>query len=187
MAVLLSVLILLGADGALAPAHTKKRCTVAPADSLKSPRRAVLYSLGATVLPIGAGTLLANAGNGSNDLAAFTLIMGGIIVGPSAGHFYADNRRRAWMGVGLRAAGSAVMISGAVLVEDELSGRGDLGNAGSLLALGGMLLTSGSAAYDLFTAPRSAHAYNVRNVRLSVQPTVNPSQKAAGLALSMRF
>lgn len=91
------------------------------------------------------------------------------------------------MGVGLRAAGSAVMISGAVLVEDELSGRGDLGNAGSLLALGGMLLTSGSAAYDLFTAPRSAHAYNVRNVRLSVQPTVNPSQKAAGLALSMRF
>ncbi len=86
-----------------APAHSQRRAVPdtsrAPAPHAseahgaepqrKDPRRAVWYSVGGTVL----GAPLFGAG---------------LLLGPAAGHFYADNNRRAWVGIGIRTGGVRV-------------------------------------------------------------------------------
>lgn len=61
--------------------RAKQDSAIAP----KSPRRATRLSIGATVFPVAAGVLLFD----KMETLGTLLIVGGVLVGPSAGHFYA--------------------------------------------------------------------------------------------------
>lgn len=70
----------------------------------KSPTTGLLLSLGSTTVPMGLGLV----GRGT---AGAWVFLGGIVVGPSVGHFYAGQVTRGLAMTGLRAAGTAVGIS----------------------------------------------------------------------------
>src|SRR5262245_18455563 len=74
----------------------------APAGGELSEGTAVFLSTAATVVPF--------ASQGLAPLA-------GLVLGPSAGHFYAGNARRAFLGILLRSA--TVVVTGALIVNDN--------------------------------------------------------------------
>lgn len=130
--------------------------TIQAADR-KSPGRALLYSLGGTVV--------------------LTPISGlGLLIGPSFGHYYAENPVRARLGIGIR---SGIIGGGALLA---LSTE-------SLVPLGiGSLAFIGHVIYDVITAPLSAKEYNEQlGANLSVAPTSNPQSGQGGLSLQVQL
>lgn len=153
----------------IAGADTTARANpTVPADARqrKDPGRALLYSLGGTVL--------------------LTPLLVGPIVGPSFGHFYANANERAWLGIGLRSgatslAGVAFLVDLGNASEDELSFAG-------VIAGGAWLGVFVSAVYDIVTARRSAREYNeVYGLNARVAPTVGPQGEQVGLALHVSF
>ncbi len=153
-----------------APAHSQRRAVPdtsrAPAPHAseahgaepqrKDPRRAVWYSVGGTVL----GAPLFGAG---------------LLLGPAAGHFYADNNRRAWVGIGIRTGGALLPI----LATAGRSGYAGLGVFLVTAPIGGAVILV-SAIYDIVTADNAARQYNrARGLRVSdvrVAPTIGGTQ-----------
>ena len=138
----------------------------------KSPGRALARSLGGTVL-----------------LAPVFGV--GLIVGPSLGHFYADNDLQAGIGIGVRLVGGAagVVGLGAYSVGLILSGEGD-GNVNEAKTLGliGIGIVSVSALVDIVMAPFAAQDYNeARGITARVGPAVGPGAEQFGLALKVQF
>jgi hypothetical protein len=148
----------------------------------KSPKRAFLYSFLGTVVPVG-GALI--AGQQSNSGSAPGIIgIGGAVIGPSFGHFYAQRPGRAWLGIGVRAAavgGLVLAISSALQGED--SGSTDL------LAVLSFATGTGMAAYDIAKAPGSAKSHNaeLQAVRMTVSPTLLGAAKVPGVRVDVRF
>lgn len=146
--------------------------STAPADSpkRKSPRQAVLYSLGGTVLP----TLYSLGGA---PLPA--LVFGaGLVFGPSFGHVYAKNYRQAVLGIGVRLGGGALLVDGIEILGESERGK----------VIFGALLLVGSAVRDILTAGNAAKSHNESlssNVR--VAPTANPHSGQVGLSLQVQL
>src|SRR5262245_54190778 len=92
----------------------------APAGGDLSEGTAVLLSTAATVLPIRSEGLVPVAG---------------LVLGPSVGHFYAGNARRALFGILLRSA--TIFATGAIIVNDN---SGDDNRAYNILAAGVLTL-----------------------------------------------
>ena len=67
----------------------------------KSGVSAFMLSLGATVGPILLSVAVEEEGKGIE--AAWLLLTGGLVFGPSVGHWYAEQAGRGWLTVGLRA------------------------------------------------------------------------------------
>lgn len=177
-------------------------------DVSKSPGRAALYSLGGTVLPVAGGLILMSVGERSaswgrvevgTDLNQFgaVLVVGGLVAGPAAGHFYADARRRAQIGMGIRGGAAVVGIGAAtvilfdtsfdffVLEEPRLSRTGRVAED---VLTGVVAVMLGSALLDIATAPLSAYRHNENNsLRVQVAPRVSPILDQAGLAVHLRF
>ena len=149
----------------------------------KSPTQARLYSLGGTLVPV----LLGAGMDRERDNIRIPLWIFGAFIGPSLGHFYAENTSQALTGIGIRLGGGAlgVLGYGAVLsaILEENSGGGGV----ALLLVGG-LTGLVSAGYDIFTADDAARDYNEAH-GLSVQaaPTVGPRGEQVGLALRVSF
>lgn len=76
-----------------------------PGGPRKSPRRALALSLAATALPAAVGTALTFD---SRHEEGALLILGGVVLGPSAGHWYAGRAGRAALTAGLRAGLAAL-------------------------------------------------------------------------------
>lgn len=162
----------------------------------KSPRHALLYSLGGTLGPF-AGTMVLAASYPDpppRDWELYLLratggllFFGGWTVGPSLGHFYAEAPGRAWTGIGIRTTGLAVSVLGQAWYRARTT-RADREDGASLLGILGAVLTTGSAAYDILRAPQSARDFNRKNnVHVQVAPTVHPSGEQAGLSLRVAF
>jgi hypothetical protein len=85
---------------------------ITTSSTLKSQRKhldsALLWSLGATAVPIYAG--IEADKNGEGFLAGL-LIMTGVIIGPSAGHFYAEQEKRGILTISLRASIAIVSLA----------------------------------------------------------------------------
>src|SRR6185312_2151270 len=64
----------------------------------KSESTALRCSLLGTMVPIGVGTFLVGGGAGAS------VVLGGAVIGPSLGHFYAGRPWRAAIGIGIRSA-----------------------------------------------------------------------------------
>jgi hypothetical protein len=85
---------------------------ITSSSSLESQRKhydsALLWSLGATAIPIYAG--IEADKNGEGFLAGL-LIATGVIIGPSVGHFYAEQEKRGILTISLRASIAIVSLA----------------------------------------------------------------------------
>jgi hypothetical protein len=132
----------------------------------KDPKRAVWYSVGGTVL----GAPLFGAG---------------LLLGPAAGHFYADNNRRAWVGIGIRTGGALLPI----LATAGRSGYAGLGAFLVTAPIGGAVILV-SAIYDIVVADNAARQHNrAHGLRVSdvrVVPTAGgPMGNQVGLTVEV--
>ena len=143
----------------------------------KSPGRAFLYSFLGTAIPVGVG---GGAALGNNELSAGALVaIGGAIVGPSLGHFYAQRHGRAIGGIVARGV-AAGMITGAVY-SSNLS-------VASALFYGGSALGIVFFVTDIAGAPHSAHVHNetvAGRVRIGVASMVSPITGAPGVGVRL--
>jgi len=140
------------------------------ADGIKSESTALRLSMLGTGLPLGTGVLVAG------DAGAW-IFLGGAVLGPSLGHFYAERPGRALIGVGIRSAaivGLAAAIGSSW--EDESGGAAALG-------IGCLMVGTASIITDIAEAPRSARKHNagVGERRFSVGPWKN------GVRASLEF
>jgi hypothetical protein len=150
----------------------------------KSPTRAQLYSLGGTLVPV----VLGAAVDKERDDVRVPLWIAGILVGPSVGHFYAENISQALTGMGLRLGGGALGVLGGAAVLDAALGGDSSGEGGAALILAGGLTILISGGYDIFTADDAAREYNAAHgLNAQVAPTVGPCGEQAGLALRVSF
>ena len=143
----------------------------------RSPGRAFLYSFLGTAIPVGVG---GGAALGNNELSAGALVaIGGAIVGPSLGHFYAQRHGRAIGGIVARGV-AAGMITGAVY-SSNLS-------VASALFYGGSALGIVFFVTDIAGAPHSAHVHNetvAGRVRIGVASMVSPITGAPGVGVRL--
>ncbi|WP_208424670.1 hypothetical protein [Salinibacter ruber] len=121
-------------------------------------------------------------------------MLGTPIFGPAAGHFYADNHRQAWVGIGTRTGGALLPFLGL-----EVAGRLESGGLGILLltALAGGATVLISAVHDITTADdavreqawaRPSGVSGVRVASIQVNPTTSgPGGKQLGLTVEVEL
>ena len=141
-----------------------------------SPGRAFLYSFFGTVTPVGVGGATAL---GNNELSAGSLVaIGGAVVGPSLGHFYAQRYGRAIRGIVIRGVATAI-VAGTVTTDTRSDGL-------AALSAGALLVGITSFVVDIAGAPHSARVHNetvAGRVRLGVAPLAGPP----GVAVRVTF
>lgn len=186
------------------------------ADTIRTPKRtdvAVLASVGSTLLPAAGGITLINR---ARDVPAYrrdetTLWRGvgslaaGLLVGPSLGHFYAQNHDQGWTGMAIRggAAASGMLALWAYPFEEE-GPTGDTRLTGDRAsssedestvrgALGWVMVASvavlfSRSVYDLLSTPQAVQKYNAQpDVRAQIVPRVSPTGRRVGLALRLQL
>lgn len=173
-------------------AETSVVVVLMPADTSdtlvpRSPEVAFNLSFEHTAVPIGLAIPGYHAG-GYWVMPSTALLFYGITFGPCAGHFYADNSGCAGSAL-LRIGFSAAAIGGIIQgLSVTLSGGGDP-ELGEALFFGGVIGLGSSMLYSIVRAPVTAKDYNERHgLRLTrAVPVVNPVDRAAGVAVQMRF
>ncbi len=149
----------------------------------KSPTTATVVSVGATVAPILVGAA-------SGDASSAVLLMGGgLLLGPSAGHWYAGEA--GWRGLAIRSAGFATMA----LVIDDVGGCliGDGGEEGkncdraNTAFMVGAGMTIAGVLYDIGTAGSAARRHNTRTVQIAPTMVSGTRSTGAGLGISGAF
>lgn len=161
-----------------APAETSTPTVNSPSVSARTLGGAKGSSIAWTVLPVVAGLAVsAAAQEGPLGMGGFLLFTGGLVVGPSAGHFYLGDERRALIGLGIRAGGVGLAALLAHGGESSLSGADE---AGKLVVFSGIAIAAGSV-YSFSTLDNSAHERG-----LVLTPLVQ-ADGGAGLALAARF
>lgn len=182
----------------------------------KSPVRGTLYSLAGTVGPVAGGSALAYAmlkweSQGPTSVLRGTalqiggeLVVAGLIAGPAAGHFYANDRRQAGIGMGIR--GGAVLVGAVasmIVAIDALLNTGELflfplrtesyepsraSRISRNVLAGAGVAVALSALYDIATAPLSVHRYNeTHDLSVRVVPEADPSLDQVGLRVQLEF
>jgi hypothetical protein len=90
----------------------------------KSPGTATWWSLGSTLIPTAAGYVMMNAGSGHNNSTLLTtgliMVTGGWILGPSAGHWYAEQHSRGWTSAFVRAVAFGVGLISVIVIGEGL-------------------------------------------------------------------
>jgi hypothetical protein len=137
------------------------------ADSLrdmKSGSTAFLSSLVGTTVPVALGIATASHDEGSGAGAA---LIGGYLLGPSLGHFYAGRPGRAFKGIGIR---TAILAGVGALVSATWDRPGNDGLAA--LGIAGLGVGVIDGLVDIADASRSARIHNeeVRQSRLRLTP-----------------
>ena len=156
----------------------------------KSEKRAVVLSLGSTVLPLAAGfgALSASSGRGGAAVAGAAVSILGLTVGPGVGHKYAGDNGQFWRGIALRTAGwGCAFLSFAAGFSDV--GLSEQGSPWEIVVVASLAVVGGSIVYDIATADDSARQYNQSRglTGVSITPTYDLTDNTAGLRLSMRF
>ena len=180
VAVSLSSTISVAGAGILALGDTSTTATVSgdssvtiasriPSSDEKSGRTAFLYSFLATGI-LGGAAAIVKVSTGDqdhqSDVGSITALgIAAYLAGPSIGHFYAGETRRAWIGVGIRGLIGLGFGAALVTLVDE-------GNENDQSALSIALLAAGAGAMvvDIATAPRSARIHNEKVHRMSIGP-----------------
>jgi hypothetical protein len=146
-----------------------------PAPGIKSGTTALLWSLFGTMVPVVTGSLYRNDEN-SNLTGA--VLAGGVIIGPSLGHFYSARAGRGLFGIGIRTLAGAAVAAAAVEIADD-------GNNYDLEVLGvvGLIVGTASLVWDIASAPHSAHVHNHQLSRRHASLGITPSFNSAGLGL----
>ncbi len=160
---------------------------------LKNSTEAVGFSILSTVLPSVPLMLCAGIGDVEESLVveSFILTVSGVIIGPSAGHFYAGNTARGFKSAGFRAiSGGAFLLSSCgvlSVVNDASFGNVELYFAFAIVS---GIATVGSVLFDIWTCPSSVGKYN-RSVRdyggFYLAPEVDIKDESYGLSIGYRF
>jgi hypothetical protein len=113
----------------------------------------------------------------SSNLTA-AVLTGGLIIGPSLGHFYSARAGRGLLGIGIRTLAVAAVGAAVVVALDD-------SNTNDLAVLGGAGLIVGTASliWDIASAPHSAHVHNHQLSRRHASLGITPSMGSAGLGL----
>lgn len=156
-----------------------------PADDGEDVSPGAAFGLSLAGTAVGWGGLLIAAEVDSPALG--WVAVGGILVGPSLGHFYAGEVRRGLGHTAIRVGAGAIFVVGAVTtVSDCLFTEENEceGSPGPLIMLGGAVLGAGSTIYSLVDAPRAATRANQkrRNLLITPAPVVGPD-RSTGLGL----
>ena len=179
------------ADSAAGTTPLPDPVVTSPAPELREKNTgvALLWAIGATALPIIASSALLEDGD-----AHLAVTTAALLVGPSAGQFYAGSHANGFKGMGLRAAAVPVGL----LVGAAMASGADEEGFGEIAAfLGGFALGSGitwvvGTGYSLIDAHRAVNRHNAR-VRVSLVPAIVPvghAQRrsyAPGMMLTARF
>jgi len=140
----------------------------------KSESKALYWSLGATLIPVAVAIIgdtmvtvvdrIQNTSESDSICVGFSMVIGwpvGIVIGPSAGHWYAGNDSRGFNSFLLRTGLSVLSVSAFMAGAFVKFGGNDVpANTffGASAVFAGGALTS--AVYDIVTAPKSARLYN---------------------------
>lgn len=106
----------------------------------------------------------------------------GLIVGPSFGHFYADNTQQAVTGIALRTARATALLVG---VEDSF--RQNSSGGPEVVSVIGLVTVVGSAVYDIATAAHAAREYNERHDRQAHLVPTSAGNGQVGLVLRVKL
>lgn len=186
---LVTVLVL--ASNVLAARHRTKTSV---GTRVKSESAAVGWSLLSTFGPCALGIGLMAGGNSDSDEWSTRQDMGavifsaGVIIGPSAGYFYAQRPGRGVAGLGIRAAvaGGTAIVAGSV----GSQGSFDSGLGAGLVALGGATLCFSLAVFDITRVDNATRSYNqslAGQRTLDIVPAYFAGQHAFGTAVVLRF
>lgn len=142
---------------------------------------AYALGIGGTVLPITAAIMLSNLPNGNgNDALIGSLVLSGLMVGPSVGQFYAGSVGQGFAGLGIRAVGGLITIAGlATIIGDAFCGFDDSEGEESRCdeqSDGGPLLILGLATYV------GGVVYSLVDTRFSVDRHFRRRQDSFGVA-----
>jgi hypothetical protein len=154
-----------------------------PSRSPKDPTTATLVSVGATLVPIALGIASKNGTSG------LILATAGVVLGPSAGHWYAGEV--GWTGLAIRGLGLAAT---ALVIDDSFQcAIGDGGESGKNCSLadgvlfGGVSLLIGGVIFDWLRVGDSARRANARSVQIAPTVISGPQSTGTGLGLSGAF
>jgi len=162
------VIIIVFLSGVLYPLEAQE------ARKPKSEVTAVLLSLGATVIPTRVGLRM------RSEFSLY-LIGFGVFIGPSTGHFYANQ----WMrGMATVCQRLFIILGGAALSEDLEFGE----RVGIALLAGVFIIVS--VLYDIGTAPASVRKYNEsigKTGEVYFVPKIDIKEESYGLSLVYCF
>ena len=151
----------------------------------KSPGLALSLSLLGTAASY--ATLIAASDTESEGLVLLGL--GGIVIGPSLGQFYAGETGRGITHSLVRVGAGVVILAGAVTTFSDCWGEeGDCdGSAGPALMLGGLVVGGVSTVYSIVDSPAAASRHNQarrRHIALTPTPLQGPDRSIGyGMAL----
>lgn len=159
---------------------------VAPSPAPSSAEAVERYSAGTALglaalgTAVGYGAFIGGLASDNERLGYVGI--GGIILGPSAGHVYTGDFKRALLGVGIRTAGPALLLTAVTTMSGECLFDGNCSLGTDALIAGGYLLTLGGTAYSLIDAPLSAKRRNGEAERsISLGPVFGPQSTGVGL------
>ena len=155
-----------------------------PIPGLKSPTTAFWWSALGTTAPALAS--LPFVWSASAPEAAAIILVGALVIGPSAGHFYADCPGRAWTGIGIRLAAGAVVAAGGAGASLAETADEDKYVA---LAVAGVIVAGASLVWDIARAPHSAEVHNeqLRRGRPTVGLVPVVGADGVGLRVAVTF
>lgn len=148
-------------------------------------------ALGLSVLGtlVGYGSLAGAVASRKRSLYVVGVL--GILVGPSAGHFYTRESRRAWNATGVRGLGLLTMALGGVISVGACTEDPSCESSGPTIFWGGAILTVGATIYSIIDSRFSAHRVNRvnrSNLTIAPAPMVGPDRSTGmGMTLSGSF
>ena len=153
--------------------------------AFKSPQTALWMSMLGTVVPLAMTipTVFRESSGPDDGQMEALLFLGGLVVGPSLGHFYAGRPGRAFSGMGLRIVGLGGLAGAfAMSWDSDSSGAEPL----ALISLGLMATT---LVWDIAAAPKSARIHNdkIKKAQLSVGMVPVDGKPALGLRTQLTF
>lgn len=144
---------------------------------VKSESGAVGLSVASTV----AGGALFAAGLGTESGPLLAVGAGALILGPSAGHWYAG-KSLTW-GLPIRIAGAGLAVMGTYEAIGCVIAADDDGCSAPEMVIGGLVLVGVGTVLDIATAGRSAREYNERHWQ--VTPTLVSDGQSQGMGLGI--
>lgn len=160
--------------------------------SLLSYDKAKKLSILHTIIPFGAGYLMAKYSDNEQWHTAGGILIGyGLLIGPSAGHFYAKDLGRAAGGVGIRFLSTAGVYFSFLLFIGELFDYGSSNSSGAEIAfIAGVLTYAVGTAYSFATLRKSVEEYNRSasgRVRVQLAPSYDIGSGTPLLSARIRF
>jgi hypothetical protein len=160
--------------------------TVPTAHYLRTPKSeavAVGLSLGATVIPI---ALVYGTVHDENSYWSLLPAITGLVIGPSIGHFYAEQWGHGFKTVGVRLGICVLGYTGMTLDRRSNANFWDAFHNELLvgtIAAGALI---GHALWDIAQAEKSAYKYN-ESIKIQIQPDINLKEKRYGIGFVYRF